>query len=87
MYQLLSLLNDAVQIYTFILVIYALLSWFPGAYDSAFGRLIAKISEPYLSLFDRLNLHIGMIDFTIIVAVVVLQLAAGGLSIILRMFV
>ena len=87
MYQLLSLLNDAVQIYTFILVIYALLSWFPGAYDSAFGRLIAKISEPYLSLFDRLNLHIGMIDFTIIVAVVVLLLAAGGLSIILRMFV
>ena len=87
MYQLLSLLNDAVQIYTFILVIYALLSWFPGAYDSAFGRLIAKISEPYLSLFDRLNLHIGMIDFTIIVAVVILQLAAGGLSIILRMFV
>jgi Predicted integral membrane protein len=87
LYQLLSLLNDAVQIYTFILVIYALLSWFPGAYDSAFGRLIAKISEPYLSLFDRLNLHIGMIDFTIIVAVVILQLAAGGLSIILRMFV
>ncbi|HCS98851.1 MAG TPA: YggT family protein, partial [Enterococcus faecalis] len=33
--------------YSGLLVIYALLSWFPGAYDSAFGRLLSRICEPY----------------------------------------
>ena len=62
-------------------MIYALLSWFPGAYDSAFGRLLSRICEPYLSLFDRLNLRIGMVGFN------VLNLAAGGLAVILRAIV
>ncbi|MGO0289986.1 YggT family protein, partial [Enterococcus faecalis] len=36
---MITLLYKGVQIYSGLLVIYALLSWFPGAYDSAFGRL------------------------------------------------
>lgn len=63
-------------------MIYALLSWFPGGYQSAFGRFLSKVCEPYLSLFDRVNLSIGGIDFTIAVAVIVLQLAAQGLTVI-----
>ncbi|MGX7303411.1 YggT family protein [Enterococcus columbae] len=76
MYQLLSLFSDAVYLYTTLLVIYALLSWFPGAYDSAFGRFLSKICEPYLSIFDRVKLHFGPVDFTILFAVIVLQLAS-----------
>jgi len=78
----LNLLNDAVYLYTILLVIYALLSWFPGGYQSAFGRFLSKVCEPYLSLFDRVNLSIGGIDFTIAVAVIVLQLASQGLTVI-----
>ena len=63
-------------------MIYALLSWFPGGYQSAFGRFLSKVCEPYLGLFDRVNLSIGGIDFTIAVAVIVLQLAAQGLTVI-----
>ncbi|KPG71138.1 YggT family protein [Enterococcus sp.] len=77
-----NLLNDAVYLYTILLVIYALLSWFPGGYQSAFGRFLSKVCEPYLSLFDRVNLSIGGIDFTIAVAVIVLQLASQGLTVI-----
>ena len=65
-------------------MIYALLSWFPGAYDSAFGRLLSRICEPYLSLFDRLNLRIGI---NVMVGIIVLNLAAGGLAVILRAIV
>lgn len=70
-------------------MIYALLSWFPGAYDSAFGRLLSRICEPYLSLFDldRLNLRIGMVGFNVMVGIIVLNLAAGGLAVILRAIV
>lgn len=67
-------------IYTVLLVIYALLSWFPGAYDSSFGRFLRKICEPYLSLFDHLNLSIGPISFNIAFAIIVLQLAVQALT-------
>lgn len=58
-----------------LLVVYALLSWFPGGYQSSIGKIIGKICEPYLSLFDRLNLRLGPVDFTILVALFVWQFA------------
>ncbi|MEI5991285.1 YggT family protein [Enterococcus crotali] len=78
------LLYTGARIYSGVLIVYALLSWFPGAYDSMFGRLISRISEPYLSLFDRLNLNIGMIGFNVMIAIIVLNLAASGLGRILQ---
>lgn len=80
---IIALISKAIEIYTYVLVIYALLSWFPGAYESKIGQFIIKISRPYLSIFDRLPLSIGPIDFTIVVAIFVLQLAGRGLIIIL----
>ncbi|MGX7176346.1 YggT family protein [Enterococcus saigonensis] len=77
------MLNDAVYLYSVLLMIYALLSWFPGGYQSSIGRFLRKICEPYLSLFDRLNLSIGPIDLTIAVAIIVLNLASQGLTTIL----
>ncbi|EPH99209.1 YGGT family protein [Enterococcus faecalis 13-SD-W-01] len=61
------------------MILYALLSWFPGGYQSAFGRFLAKICEPYLSLFDRLNLRFGPVDFTILAAIFILNMASQGL--------
>ncbi|MDN5810114.1 MAG: YggT family protein, partial [Tetragenococcus koreensis] len=66
--------------YTILLIIYALLSWFPGGYDSAIGRFLRKICEPYLSLFDHLNLSLGPVNFNIAFAIIVLQLAVQALS-------
>ncbi|HCM89347.1 MULTISPECIES: YggT family protein [Vagococcus] len=77
---LLMIFLKAVEIYSFVLIAYALLSWFPGAYESKIGQFIIKISRPYLSLFDRLPLSFGPIDFTIIVAVIALQLVSNGLA-------
>lgn len=71
--------------YSSLLLIYALLSWFPGAYDSSLGRFISKVCEPYLRLFDRLNLRIGMISFNILVAIIVLNVVVDLLSKILWM--
>ncbi len=82
-YQLLSLFNNIVYVYTILLVIYALLSWFPGGYQSGFGKLLSRICEPYLSLFDHLNLRLGPIDFTIAAAIIILNLASQALTTIL----
>lgn len=59
--------------YSIILIIYALMSWIPNLYETWFGRLIVKVSLPYLSLFENLPLQIWGLDFTILVALIVLQ--------------
>ncbi|THB61024.1 YggT family protein [Vagococcus silagei] len=77
---MLSLFLYIVRIYSFVLIAYALLSWFPGAYQTKIGEWIINLSRPYLSLFDRLNLSFGPIDFTIIVAIFALNIFSEVIS-------
>lgn len=63
-----------VRIYSILLVIYALLSWFPGAYQSRIGQVLTAIVEPTLAPFRRLNLRFGGLDFTIIAVLFALQI-------------
>lgn len=71
---LFSILNRLVYFYSILLVVYALMSWFPGAYQSQLGQLLGKICEPFLNLFRRLPLQFGGIDFSIMAAILALNL-------------
>lgn len=62
-----------VNVAEILLVVYALLSWFPGAYDTSLGRIIRQIVNPILAPFRRLNLVFAGVDFSIIVIVVLLN--------------
>ncbi|MEI3597046.1 MULTISPECIES: YggT family protein [unclassified Oceanobacillus] len=86
MNQLLSLFSFAIYIYSWILIIYILMSWFPGARESSFGELIGRIAEPYLEIFRRFIPPLGMIDVSPIVAIIVLRFAGMGLETFFRMF-
>ena len=68
-------LNRLVYLYTIHLVVYALMSWFPGAYQSKFGQLLGRICEPFLDLFRRLPLQFGGIDFSVMAAILALNIA------------
>lgn len=70
---LIRLIDNVAYIYSLFLVVYALLSWFPGAYDSPLGRWLEKMVSPYLKVFIPLNLRIGMIDLTVLAAILVLN--------------
>ena len=83
--KLLGLFLTIVNVYSFVLIAYALMSWFSGAYQSKVGQFIIKISRPYLSIFDNLNLSFGPIDFTIIVALVGLNVISYGVEIFVRL--
>ncbi|MED0660671.1 YggT family protein [Bacillus smithii] len=72
-------LSWLIEIYSWALIIYILMSWLPGARESGFGQFLAKICEPYLEPFRRIVPPIGMIDFSPIVAFIVLNLATRGL--------
>ena len=61
------------DVYSIILVIYALMSWIPTLYGTWFGRIIVKVSRPYLSLFENLPLQFCGLDFSIVIAFIVLK--------------
>ena len=66
-----------------LLVIYALLSWFPGAYDTALGKTIRQIVQPILAPFRRLNLVFAVIDFSIIAIILLLNFSLSILKVVL----
>lgn len=70
------LINKAISIYMLAIVVYALMSWFPNAYGTAFGRFLARIVEPFESLFNFAT--IGMISLAPIVALAVLSFVQMG---------
>lgn len=65
-------LSDA---YSFVIVIYVLLSWFlMGGIIEEIRNALGKICDPFLNLFKRLIPPIGgMVDITPIIALLVLQ--------------
>lgn len=80
MYFVISLLQQVIQIYSWALIIYILMSWFPNARETSIGRFLARICEPYLEPFRKIIPPIGMIDISPIVAFLVLNFASRGLS-------
>lgn len=73
-----TIVNYLFQFYSIALIIYILMSWVPAAYDSKFGRILAKICDPYLDFFRRFIPPIGMIDISPIAALIVLNLIRAG---------
>ncbi|MGM9925296.1 MAG: YggT family protein [Bacillus sp. (in: firmicutes)] len=74
-----SILVNVIEIYSYALIIYILMSWFPNARESAIGQFLGRICEPYLEVFRRFIPPIGMMDFSPIVGFLVLNLATVGI--------
>lgn len=81
---ILSILLRLIRVYSYLLIAYALLSWFPGAYNSWIGRLLSGIVEPVLKPFRALNLQFTGLDFTIFVIIIGLNFLA---QILVRVFI
>jgi YggT family protein len=64
--------NYLILILTLAIVVQAVLSWFPGALESQFGRILTDITEPVLAPLRRIVPRVGMIDITPMVAILVL---------------
>jgi YggT family protein len=80
MQTLFFILSKLIEVYSWTLFIYILLSWFPNARDSSFGRILGRICEPFLEPFRRIIPPIGMMDISPIVAYFVLRGATAGID-------
>lgn len=82
---LMYLIVRLVDIYTFIIFVYVLLSWVPTKQGTLaqINDVLARICDPYLNLFKRFIPPIGgMVDISPIIAIIVLQLVVRVLYII-----
>lgn len=77
---LIRLIQNAVSIYSIILVAFALLSWFPNAYESQLGRLVIRLARPVIEPLRKLNLQFAGFDFTVWTALILIQLLGNILT-------
>ena len=75
---LIGLVDSMVRFYSFLILIYVILSWFPASGGIAdIRRILSTICEPYIGIFRRIVPVMGVggagIDFSPLVALLVLQ--------------
>ncbi|MFC0188973.1 YggT family protein [Fictibacillus aquaticus] len=80
------ILIKTMQIYSYLVIGYILLSWFPNARESSIGIFLARIVEPYLAPFRSIIPPLGMIDISPIVALFALRFAENGVRYLVQMF-
>ena len=83
LYFVIRAISNLFDLYSIALIVYALLSWFPGAYDTALGKTIRQIVQPILAPFRRLNLVFAGIDFSIIAIILLLNFSLSILKVVL----
>jgi YggT family protein len=78
---LITTLSTFIQIYSTLLIIRVLLTWFPSInwYNQPFAAL-SQITDPYLNLFRSIIPPLGGIDLSPILAFLLLNLLSGLLS-------
>jgi YggT family protein len=81
MYLLINTLATFIQIYTVLLIIRVLLTWFPNInwYNQPFTTL-SQITDPYLNLFRSIIPPLGGMDFSAMLAIILLQIVGGSLQ-------
>lgn len=81
---------NIIDIYRLLLVVYFLLSWLPGAYQSTLGQLLMRICEPYVGFFRQYIPPIGFISLAGLAAYFSLNLVEYGaitvLNFLIRLF-
>ncbi|MBP1930675.1 YggT family protein [Ammoniphilus resinae] len=74
-----TIVRFALQIYTFIIFGYIIMSWIPQLQYSAIGEFLGRIVEPFLKPFRQVIPSIGILDISPIVALLTLYYAEEGL--------
>ncbi|MEE0878875.1 MAG: YggT family protein [Treponemataceae bacterium] len=79
-FSLIGFIAQLISIYSMLCFIRIILSWIPQFSYSKFAEILGKICDPYLNIFRRLPLHIANLDFSPIIAFIILS----GISTILQ---
>ncbi|MBM7617786.1 YggT family protein [Weissella uvarum] len=78
MAMILTLVGYGLRAFEWIIIIWALMSWIPALRDSKVGQLITRLAEIVVGPIQRIVPPIGMIDFSPVIALILLQAAQYG---------
>lgn len=84
---LLTIILEFISIYRTLLLIYFLMSWLPGAYQSKPGQILMRICEPYVGFFRQFIPPIGMVSLAGLVALLSLTLVQNGVIVVFRFLI
>lgn len=76
-YQIVSVLDSLINFYSWLVVIWCLLSWFPLPSEGIIADIAGAIDalvRPFISIFQRFIPPLGGVDFSPIVAFFALEL-------------
>lgn len=69
------------QIYFVMLLIRVLLTWFPNVdWSNPIFSTLSQLTDPYLNLFRSIIPPLGGIDFSPMLAIILLQVLTGALA-------
>ena len=71
--------QNALEIYSYLIIGYVLLSWFPNARESFIGQILGRIVEPYVGVFRRFIPPIAGLDLSPIAALFALRFISAGI--------
>ncbi len=75
---LLTTISRFLSIYLVLIIIRILLSWFPNVnWMNPPFSIISQLTDPYLNIFRNIIPSLGGIDFSPILAILLLQLVQG----------
>jgi len=70
---IIGFLATAVSIYSLLIFIRIILSWFSGMFSGGLFKFLTSITDPYLDWWrNRVTLNIGFLDFSAVIGIVVL---------------
>lgn len=73
MYNLIGILAKLTSVYSMLCFVRIILSWIPSLSYSKVAQILAKICDPYLNLFRKIPLQFANLDFSPIIALIVLS--------------
>jgi uncharacterized protein YggT (Ycf19 family) len=78
-YPLSMILSSLVQFYVILIIAWAILSWFKqsAGFANDLYRILDKVVDPYVGLFRRFIPVAGGMDFSPLIAIIVLQVVFG----------
>ncbi|MGI8404610.1 MAG: YggT family protein [Thermomicrobiales bacterium] len=73
-FDLVNLILWILNLLSLLLLVRALMSWFDPGFQSTIGKAIFSVTEPILAPIRQVLPRMGMLDLSIIVAIILIQI-------------
>lgn len=68
------ILLRAIELYSYVLLAYVVLTWIPSLYDTTLGKLIVSLVRPIIKPFRKWNLQFFGLDWTVFAIWIVMNI-------------